>query len=579
MKATKLFFMMLACSMFFACSNDDATSVTPTFKGSEAYINVRLADASSLTKGADGGYEYSADEHAVTNAFFYFYDAAGQFVSEGSAWNGGTENPGNQNIEFKGNNVVVLKGLEEKNYPTCMVTVLNKPEGFVAPQSLDDMEAALAGGIFTTSGETNYFIMSTTSYDENTNQDYFVTDIAEENFSLEPVPATPENCVTVYVERLAAKVTLDASDAITNKVTIGDRILYQIKATVAGDFNDEDVNNNATNQTASEDLFIEFLGWKLNGTANDSYMVKNINTEWAADAFDNFGWNKAADFRSFWGKSYNYGDASYTYSAPLAENEKCPLTYTNLADNLVELSKSAYAAENTNTVDILTKEGNFPQAVTSILLKAQVCDKEGKALDLVRFNGVLFKKEQFVNYVLKVATAKNNLNAWTKGTDADGNDVYTSISAANVELSNVGAGVIEVKLVAGQTLFAKDGDSYSEIADQSSVNTVLAEESKGATAYTGGLMYYNIPIEHLNEIEADQKDTHGLIVSKLEEANYGVVRNHHYVVTVNKVETLGKGIYDPNEVIVPTPDDEETYYVGAQINILSWKIVSQSVDL
>jgi len=46
------------------------------------------------------------------------------------------------------------------------------------------------------------------------------------------------------------------------------------------------------------------------------------------------------------------------------------------------------------------------------------------------------------------------------------------------------------------------------------------------------------------------------------------------------LENLGKGVYDPDEVIVPSEDDEkENYYVGATINILSWKVVNQNVGL
>ena len=63
-------------------------------------------------------------------------------------------------------------------------------------------------------------------------------------------------------------------------------------------------------------------------------------------------------------------------------------------------------------------------------------------------------------------------------------------------------------------------------------------------------------------------------------AKYGIVRNHHYVVTVNSLTKIGKGIFDPEEEIVPGKNDEkDTYYVGARINILSWKIVNQNVNL
>ena len=64
------------------------------------------------------------------------------------------------------------------------------------------------------------------------------------------------------------------------------------------------------------------------------------------------------------------------------------------------------------------------------------------------------------------------------------------------------------------------------------------------------------------------------------EGNYGVIRNHWYVLTVNKLVRLGTGVFDLEEVIVtPVEPEDPTYYMGARINILSWKIVTQKVEL
>ena len=91
---------------------------------------------------------------------------------------------------------------------------------------------------------------------------------------------------------------------------------------------------------------------------------------------------------------------------------------------------------------------------------------------------------------------------------------------------------------------------------------------RATSAYTGGLTYYYIPIEHLNE-----NTTEGI-----QEGEYGVVRNHYYNVTINSISNIGKGVFDPAEDIVPS-DKETMYYIGANVNILSWKIVNQNADL
>lgn len=603
MQVSKLFYGLFVCAALCACSNDDVSEIIPddtpkVFTGDEAYISVRLSDAGSIQSRAtttDPGYEYgNDDEHAVANAYFYFYDANGVFVSEGSAWNGGTPSQSETgkadgNIEFKSNTVVVLKGLNEKNYPKYMVTVLNRPSNFTAPSSLQEMEKALSDefGVGIQDGNGK-FVMSTTSFKHNDAEKlsgkYFVTEVKETNFSLEPITNLEniQNPVTVYVERLAAKVTLNVDNTKLKPTTISgkDGNYYLVKATVAGEENDADVNNESGNQTAAENLYVKLLGWQLNATAKNSYIVKNINESWT-DQTLMFAWNKTADYRSFWGKSFNYDVTSYKYPATAANYDSnkadYPLDYVNL-NNPLTIGNSGYCAENTNTSTIVS--ANFPSAVTSILLKAEVCDEKGNALDLVRFNGVLFKKTSFIEYILNVMKAKGNWNVWVETTEQDATDkTYKQIGTEYVELVNVSDGKVKVQLTdAAKALdlysYNNTTKEYEPMTDEgkTSVNTDLVTEFADAIGYRGGLMYYNIPIEHLNNSAIEN----GVIP----EAKYGVVRNHHYVVTINKLENIGKGIFDPNEVIVPGEDDDkDTYYVGANINILSWKIVSQGVEL
>lgn len=575
MKINKVFLGLFACAALSACSNDES-GIAPNddpkvFTGDEAYMTVRLADAGSNTRAGDGGFEYGVDEQAVTNAHFYFYDENGVFVVQGNAWNGG--NPSGDpvgNIEFTSNTLVVLKGLTKKAYPKYMVTVLNKPQNFVHGTTLTEMKAALADnmseGIFYDNSGTNYFAMSTTSFagQAGLEDNYFVTEIKEENFSLEPITGTIANPVTIYVERLAAKVSLMLSQDLEAE-KINGKDYYKIKATVAGD-------PNAGDDTAAENLYVELLGWKLNATAKKSRIVKNIDKDWLETDLG-FIWNVPSFYRSYWGQSFNYGQSGYPTNASEAAASEY-LNYVSLEDGIVEIGKSAYCPENTNTSDIVS--ANFPSAVTSILLKARICDKDGNALNLLRYNGLLFQQGTFLEYVLNILNSRNELNVWYATTDGSGT-TYTQIGKDYVELVNVADGELQVVFTnpSSTTLYSKGaGDVFTEITDidglKTRLNTSLADVSAGAVGYSGGLMYYNIPIEHLNNADI----TNGVIP----EAKYGVVRNHRYVVTINKLENMGKGIYDETEVIVPG-EDVETYFVGANINILSWKIVNQGVDL
>lgn len=576
MKMNKLL-GLLVCTALCACSNDESGIIpndTPNvFTGDKAYIKVRLADAGTLTRAQEGDFEYGTNEQSIKNASFYFYDADGVFVTQGDVWTDGsasTTTPAG-NIEFASNNIVVLKGLDKKSYPRYMVTVLNKPTGFVHGKTLDEMQTVLADnnaeGIYypatTDNVTTNYFTMSTTSYTETNREKHFVTEVNEGNISLEPMTdaSAIANTVTVYVERLAAKVTLKVSDNLPKDANGR----YPIKVTVAGE------NNSAgSGDIASEDLYVELLGWKLNATAKKSFMVKNIDAAWMDNDLG-FTWNRPTDRRSHWGKSFNYGFSGYPENAAGVPANSEYLNYVDLENGLTALENPAYCAENTNTNTIVT--ANFPTGVTSILLKAKVCDANGNALDLVRYNGLLFKQDSFLEYVLNVLQTRNQLDVWyANGTDEEGNARYTQIGKEYVKLEHVGDGKVKVVFTNehGTSLYAEDGSNCSD-QTISALNDDLASASADAIAYNGGLMYYNIPVEHLNNGDVAENGT-------IPEAKYGVVRNHHYVVTIDKLEKIGRGIFDGNEKIVPG-DDPDAYYVGAKINILSWKIVSQNVEL
>lgn len=545
-----------------------------------AYLTVRITNAGAGTKAAgneDNPFENGSEtEHTVSDARFFFYDTAGDFVTEATVWNGGTAVEGDGNIEFDGNSVIVLRGLTSNNYPNYLVTALNVPAGFTPANTLTEMEKTLSGGeagIYKSTSAKN-FIMSTTSYARATGSTtpYYVTELQPSNFSLEPVVANPANVVNIYVERLAAKVTLGISDVLKAKADDNGR--YKLSVTVAGGDNDAESGNTETPAVAAEDIYVELLGWALNATAKSSYLVKNIDPAWTEQGLG-FAWNDAANYRSYWGKAYNYGIDGYpTEGGDVVTNQYLNYISSDEIMNTVGTA-SAYCAENTNNATIAAKAA----ARTSILLKAKICDANGTALDMVRYNGVLFENESYIDYLLNATQA--DWDAWycSAGTPGEASATYTRMDKTCVELVDANNGKVNVQVKDGVTLYKRSGTdpdySYTAFvdADYTSLNATLAAFNKTnvAIGYKGGLMYYNIPIEHLNPIEANQES--------VDEANYGVVRNHYYKVTVNTLENVGKGIYDPDEDIVPGDEDDERYYLGASIQILSWKIVEQGVDL
>ncbi len=599
----KIFLGLLACAGMWACTTDKETvgvdGSGEVISGGTAYLTVRIKDVGTTTRATDGGYGYgTADEHAVSDAYFYFYDDAGVYVSEAEVWNGDTEGDGtNANVEFEGNTVIVLKGLTTNNYPKYVVTVLNRPAGFTPGETLSVMASKLAddSGVGITRG--SYFTMSTSSYVDtgSTTGDsrpaYFVTELSSENFSLEPIASdlstiTP---VDIYVERLAAKVQVDISSQLSNSTTTftDGTTGYRLTETVAG-------GDNTGTTEGDVDVYVRFTGWALNGTAKYSNIVKEIDATWTAEDLG-FTWNIPTDYRSYWGKSFNYGLGYGQYpttsgGATDGTQVDTYLDYVSYNDLTLTVGSGTtssgieYCAENTNTAggESGVLQSKNSSAITNVLLAAVVCDANGNGLNLVRYNGLLFTESSYLDYVMSELTQLGELNVYTLD---ETTGVYTHIDGSYITLAKTDGtttlydGYVVVIPVAtafdGTTFYTSDGEEISD-----AYTTVLAtlqafnSDHTLTNAFTGGLMYYHIPIEHLNNTSSMSED--GTTVPL--EANYGIVRNHWYSLTITSLDNLGKGVYDPDEVIIPGADDE-TYYVGADVNILSWKLVSQSVSL
>lgn len=583
-----------------ACSSDEPNGGPDTTgKDGQAFMKVRInyADGGRATAGAfENGRDF---EHTVSTARFFFYDDQQNYVTEASVWNGGNPNPANpDNIEYFGNNVLVLSGLDNNNFPKYMLTVLNAPAGFTSKMTLqetaDDIFAQAAdktdGGIYSSGN----FIMSTSSYGRtDADEPAFVNVLTTGNFKLSASDALAENnSVEVYVERLAAKVSVGVDNEAEGLVYDKEKGMYKLRITVSGDPNDQD---QAGDNIGAADVYIKFNGWALSNTRKSTHLCKDIASVTADLAFN---WDDVARgfHRSWWGASVGYGSAVSTADLnQFSFNELNKKFYNEMGtgvDNDTYKTYVDYCAENTNTAEYFNSgkknaEGYDlvnPQVVTSVLLGAttymEVTENgvtELKPVDLILYNGLYFTDKALRDYAMRYVQGLDKLNYYTK---VDGKEEYHQLSADFAKVLTTGENASDVKVVAdetaftGKTIYTKnaDGNGYTSVADNATVisalNTSLAKV-EGATGYKDGQMYYNIPIEH--HYEASGK--------ALEEGEYGIVRNHFYQLTVNSIKRLGHGVYDPTKDIIPDEEEDPKYYVGAHINILSWKVVKQNVEL
>lgn len=573
MKIKKLFFAGLALAALVACDKENESG--NTLKDGDAYINVKIAYSDPVTKGqaAEPPFYYgTAAEQKINNAYFIFYYADGSFCQYVKKTDLKMNSQGagastDKNIEELSEGVVLLRGLKSKQYPVYMSVILNSEDEWIGAnienKSIEEASKAVQSAIATSdkNDQVNWtnFMMSSSSFDNSDAvSGYYCTKLKASNFQESEALAIAEgNPVEAYVERLAAKVKVEFAESLGTSGKIG-------SFTVNG---------------TSKDLYFNVTGWGLNATTKDSYCFKNINTGWTEETLG-FKWNDAANFRSYWGKSTNYGNGIYpgTYGSSVDKYDEktATLNYITYNDLKVGINGNAYCRENTNDPEVLGK--NFSGTVTSVLLKAQVTDKEGNAVTLYNFAGSLYDEANYKAAALNSFEASTTNRIWKK-TVSGGNTTYTKVTADDLSVVISADGYAHVELKEASNYCFGAGETSTKDATTAEINKLLNGDeaykyNTGCSFYKEGMMYYNIPIEHLRD---DGKYNDSDYVQK--EGNYGVVRNHYYIITVNSIRNLGKAVNVPDERIIPNDDDVKNYFVAAKINVLSWKVVRQSVDL
>mgnify|MGYP004549504747 CR=1 FL=1 len=577
MRTDRIILAGLALTALVACNKDAAPTDGGVFQADEAYMNIRIAyaDKGLATRGTGSDtnpfYYGTADENSVTSADFFFYNADGSYVTHvnqaatGAA--NGVDSATGDNIEWKGDGTIVLKGLKSKNYPKYMSVILNADATFTATLerlSLSDARKKTIEAIATvgtkTQADWTKFVMASSTYDNaDGNSGYFCTQLIADNFQ-ENIDDATANPVIAYVERLAAKVKVDLNGAFAGT-----------DMTKIGSFH---VNATAT----TTDLYAKVTGWGLNATTKDDYVYKMINT-----GFGNFTWNDTENHRSYWGLSTNYGAGVYPLNYRAYDAVTATLNYVSYNSLEVEPEKAAYCRENTQIQSVLEKN-NFNSTVTCVLLRTLITDVDGNPISIALYDGTLYEEEVYKDRILE---KYNRLAPTTVPYVSSDGVTFTQVDKSYFEYENIGDGLVYLKFktLTDPEKYYRHTDSGTTAADFTAITadgaTNLLNGSDPTSVkntmcsfYRNGMMYYSIPIEHLGNTGSFKDDSY-----KFPEGDYGVVRNHFYNLTINKIENIGSAVFDPDEIIIPNDEDNTNYNVGAQINILSWKVVDQTVNL
>lgn len=536
----------LAALGFVACNDnhlDDVNNGGFTGEVETSYIAINL-NAADNTRAEGDPYQEGLDaERAVKSAYFFFFDPEGNaFPVTGSPATGpgGTVNwisanlTDNNTAETSTNvsdikKAVLVLSTYKGTYPAQIVAVLNWAPVNEA-YDLDDLYAAT-----NIQGADSGFVMSNAVYSDGTNA-VVGTPITAADIHKSEDKAL-EKPVTIHVERIAAKVTVTANGVADNR--------FKVKKSAT-------INGEVT------DVYVQVTGWELHNDFTQSKLLKDIDPTWDANVLG-FTWNDSPYYRCYWAESLAIGDIG-TNDFPITFGLELGSAANVTAGTYVDKTYT-YVGENTNYVV------NNTDNCTKVIIKAklQQKDSEGNYVDLPMTRWYTTYYADLDDLLTAVANtikyqyywyADNKYNYITP-------DDLTVVKDGNwvkFALSTVGE---------GKNWYVNAAGGY-EAKDKDKINESLAKIEK-AVYYEKGETLYSVDIKHLGNGTAN---AHKL-------GDYGVVRNHIYNVILNSFGGFGSPVYVPEDGILEYPEDPTSTgeYVSAEVRILSWRLVSQEVDV
>lgn len=581
------FFMPLVAAMLFAsCSSDEPVAIpgdSDDVAGAK-YLTVNLVStpdnagskANTQTPGAPGDAIYEegyASENKVNGVRFYFFDNDGNIaaVKANGAnyldWSPVEEEGGNNmpNVEKILSPTIVISTKAGDRLPTRIVAVINPVTEALGEGNLDltTLRNRTKDYVGAATGTNGAFVMINSVYSQN--GEIAATAVSNDNYS-STEDGAKANPVNIYVERCVAKV----------RVTLG----TGVEKTESGLIVLKDKNGkNIT--VEGKQVYLKTSTWNVTAETDKGYLSKHIDASWASDLFGNEAWNYSPFFRSFW--AMNPTDVKQTWHNFDDIAAKGGKGYTGDLDN------SIYINENAVQTAGITAEstGADVEPFTKVLIAGELVDAEGNPFEICQYAGAKITDEANLKKLLLQNLANNGMiysyvtndteTTYTALTDADvkfvsaldsefegkPTDFETEASQGRyrvyLQLTEAGAAKSWSKSN------AKEQPAAARFANSTAVNEYLAKQCGPAQIHKDGLTYYYFPIRHLGDS--------GKV------GFYGVVRNHIYNCVITSVTGLGTPVYDPTEVIYPEKPENEETFIAAHINILSWRVVNNDVDL
>ncbi len=518
MNKFKLFPLALAAFAFSACTSEDAVENNPNVEGVKSYVAVNINNVGVGGTRADGAtYENGTEAESKINTIRFYF-----FTSDGAPYKLAE---GTNWLELSPDQMTASTGNVE-NITNSMLVISGKDQSY--PQSM----MAVVNPETIEDGKLTDFMTKSQVEGVVTAQNFKGQSATASDFVMtSSVYANGKD--KVWTSDISGHVALTEDAAKADPVDIYvERVAAKITSTASGATADKF----KVGVTANGDkVYAKIMGWGIAKENTKANLIKVIEPTWT-EATIGFNWNDANFYRSYWETTPN-NDGTY----------KSWAAYTT-----TKIGDVYYTAPNTSYA-----ETNRPIYVAA----AQLVDANGKALEISKYKGVQYLSE---NDVKKVILNENKNKKFFKKTVTEGGTSYDGLEITDIKFVVDADKPYEVKaqVADGVEVYQKVGEAYE-------VATAAANEAFGANnavIYKNGMTYYWTSVKHLGAAGKT--------------GQFGMVRNHFYQVDVTKITGFGTAVYNPDNEFVPvTPDEDPMTYLAARINVLSWRVVANGVEL
>lgn len=573
MKISKLFPFACVALMMTACASDKEEIGSGTKPGSDPqYLAVNIVNVGATPTTRTTDYENgTAEESAIKKVRFYFFNGDGSPYLIKNPGITGIDGGGDKNwleaspaddsstsgtpsqIEKITQTVLVINGVQSAA-PAAIVAVVNPGTVDAATlknggtMRLSELRYSAVGSKFyeknATSGAVSDFVMSNSVY-VNAGEDVCASLVAGHVTTSEETAR--KKPVDLYVERVVAKVTADVDK---NAFELGNGTNWDVA---------KFGTKKAVGKSGDYDVYAVIEGWGLANENGKAEVEKQVNKTWTDGNLGFTPWTTADYHRCFW-------ETSVAFDAGSGGNQPVNPTFNQLKAKMQDV---LYTLPNTpDSKDKIAnlKDNDLTKFAVAATLRYKDASNNWHNAEICRYNGVSILGID--NLKRQVALTYSQYYTSTDATN------YTQLSKDDIDFKDPDGTMQQYRVTptladdpAGtKKYYTKTNTGTTPTFTEVDKAKVLAAiEADKAEIRRDGRAYYYVPIKHLGGTG--------------ELAEYGIVRNHFYKITLSGITGFGTPVYDPDKVVDPIVPTYENTYLAARVQVLQWRVVNQKASL